>query len=290
MISLIAGVVTTIVLFSVGSSYAIALGLVVAILDLIPLAGATLAAIIVSAVIFVEQGIVRGIIVVIFFVLYQQLENHILQPVIYGRTVQLSPLAVLVAVLIGAESRRSARGPARDSRRRLGPGDRQGAPARTQGEADRDAAGRCAPCSERLGLVERLDAGDPVEHAVVARQAVEAEAAVDVVVRPVVALEHVVPGPSEEDVLARVTLDHVRSASAPNDVRAGVPGQDIRASEAADHVGSSRASDHVCPCGTDDRAGLRPDIHRRMALGDDRDGRDHERGCDEGEPGEQKSE
>ena len=45
----------------------------------------------------------RGVIVVVFFVVYQQLENHVLQPVIYGRTVQLSPLTVLVAVLIGAE-------------------------------------------------------------------------------------------------------------------------------------------------------------------------------------------
>ena len=40
---------------------------------------------------------------VVFFVLYQQLENHVLQPIVYGRTVQLSPLAVLIAVLIGAE-------------------------------------------------------------------------------------------------------------------------------------------------------------------------------------------
>ena len=39
----------------------------------------------------------------IFFIVYQQLENHFLQPVIYGRTVQLSPLAVLVSVLVGAE-------------------------------------------------------------------------------------------------------------------------------------------------------------------------------------------
>jgi predicted PurR-regulated permease PerM len=43
------------------------------------------------------------VIVIGFFVLYQQLENHILQPVIYGRTVQLSPLTVLIAILIGAE-------------------------------------------------------------------------------------------------------------------------------------------------------------------------------------------
>ena len=40
---------------------------------------------------------------VVFFIVYQQIENHILQPLIYGRTVQLSPLAVLISVLIGAE-------------------------------------------------------------------------------------------------------------------------------------------------------------------------------------------
>ena len=39
----------------------------------------------------------------VFFIVYQQLENHVLQPLVYGRTVQLSPLAVLIAVLIGAE-------------------------------------------------------------------------------------------------------------------------------------------------------------------------------------------
>ena len=66
-------------LFVVGSEFAIALGLLVAVLDLIPLAGATLAAIIVSTVIVIETGLV------------------------YGRTVQLSPLTVLCAVLVGAQ-------------------------------------------------------------------------------------------------------------------------------------------------------------------------------------------
>jgi predicted PurR-regulated permease PerM len=103
LISLIAGVASLIVLFVLGSEYALALALIVAILDLIPLAGATLAAIIVSTVVFISQGWVRGVIVVAFFIVYQQFENHVLQPVIYGRTVQLSPLAVLIAVLIGAE-------------------------------------------------------------------------------------------------------------------------------------------------------------------------------------------
>jgi predicted PurR-regulated permease PerM len=103
LISLIAGTISTGVLFAVGSDYAVALGLVVAVLDLLPLAGATLAAIIVSSVIFVETDVLRTLIVIGFFVGYQQFENHVLQPLVYGRTVQMSPLAVLCAVLIGAE-------------------------------------------------------------------------------------------------------------------------------------------------------------------------------------------
>jgi predicted PurR-regulated permease PerM len=103
LISLVAGTVSTFVLFAVGSDYAIALGLLVAILDLIPLAGATLAAIIVTTVILIETDWVRALFVGGFFFGYQQLENHVLQPLVYGRTVQLSPLAVLCAVLIGAE-------------------------------------------------------------------------------------------------------------------------------------------------------------------------------------------
>ncbi|HEX6699455.1 MAG TPA: AI-2E family transporter [Gaiellaceae bacterium] len=101
-ISLIAGTATTIVLLALGVPFAVALGLIVAILDLIPLAGATLAAIIVGLVAFLHS-IVAGIVVITFFIVYQQIENHLLQPVVYGRTVQLSPLAVLISVLIGAE-------------------------------------------------------------------------------------------------------------------------------------------------------------------------------------------
>jgi predicted PurR-regulated permease PerM len=103
LISVIAGLAAMVALFALGSSYSVALAVVVAVLDLIPLAGATLAAVIVSVVVFLELGWVKGVIIVVFFLVYQQLENHILQPVIYGRTVQLSPLVVLVSVLIGAE-------------------------------------------------------------------------------------------------------------------------------------------------------------------------------------------
>jgi predicted PurR-regulated permease PerM len=102
LISLIAGLATMAVLLGLGVPYAVPLGILVALLDLIPLAGATIAAIIVSLVALTE-GVITMVIVIAFFVVYQQLENHLLQPVIYGRTVRLSPLAVLIAVLVGAE-------------------------------------------------------------------------------------------------------------------------------------------------------------------------------------------
>jgi predicted PurR-regulated permease PerM len=102
LISLIAGTLTTVVLLALGVPFAIALGVIVAILDLIPLAGATIAGIIIGVVAFIHS-ITAGIVVVIFFIVYQQIENHFLQPVVYSRTVQLSPLLVLVAILIGAK-------------------------------------------------------------------------------------------------------------------------------------------------------------------------------------------
>jgi predicted PurR-regulated permease PerM len=102
LISLIAGASITVVLLALGVPYAVALGLLVALLDLIPLAGATVAGVIVTTVAFLHT-VPAGIIVLVFFIVYQQLENHFLQPVIYGRTVQLSPLTVLISVLVGAE-------------------------------------------------------------------------------------------------------------------------------------------------------------------------------------------
>ena len=101
LISLIAGTSATIVLVIMGVPYAVALGLLVAVLDLIPLAGATVAGVIVVGVAFLHS-VPAGIVLLVFVITYQQLENHFLQPVIYGRTVQLSPLVVLISVLVGA--------------------------------------------------------------------------------------------------------------------------------------------------------------------------------------------
>jgi predicted PurR-regulated permease PerM len=102
VISIIAGLSSAIVLLIMGVPFPFALGLLVAILDLIPLAGATLAGILLAIVGFLTS-VTAGIVVLTFFILYQQVENHVLQPLVYGRTVQLSPLVVLIAILIGSQ-------------------------------------------------------------------------------------------------------------------------------------------------------------------------------------------
>ena len=137
LISVIAGTATTIVLLIMGVPYAVALGLLVAILDLIPLAGATLAAIIVSTVAFLDW-IPAGIVVLVFFIVYQQIENHVLQPLVYSRTVQLSPLAILIAVLIGAK----LAGDPRRARRDPGGRDDPGAAPRLAGGKAQAGCGR----------------------------------------------------------------------------------------------------------------------------------------------------
>ena len=49
------------------------------------------------------HSVSAGIAVIVFFVVYQQLENHLLQPVIYVRTVKLNPLTVIIAILVAVE-------------------------------------------------------------------------------------------------------------------------------------------------------------------------------------------
>jgi predicted PurR-regulated permease PerM len=102
LISLIAGVTVYIVMLILGMPYAITLALLVALLDLIPLVGATLGAIIVILVaLFINP--VWALVLLIYFLVYQQVENNFLQPLIYGRSVHLPPLVVFLAVLIGAQ-------------------------------------------------------------------------------------------------------------------------------------------------------------------------------------------
>ena len=102
LISLIAGAVTTLILVVMHVPYAVPLGIIVAIFDLIPLVGATLGTIIVAAV-ALTVGVPTTVIVVAAMWVYQKIENHALLPLVYHRTVQLSPLAIAVSVAAGAE-------------------------------------------------------------------------------------------------------------------------------------------------------------------------------------------
>ena len=102
LISAICGVLTYAVLKVSGVGFAGLIALFVALADLIPLVGATLGAVVACIAAFLHS-IPAGIAAVVFFVLYQQLENHLLQPMIFARTVKLNPLAVLIAVLLATE-------------------------------------------------------------------------------------------------------------------------------------------------------------------------------------------
>lgn len=100
LISLIAGTTVAVALLILGVPYALVLGLLMAIADLVPLVGATAGGVVVVLVAF-TQGVVPGVVMMVVMVVYQQVENQVLQPVVMNRTVAVSPLVVLVSVLLG---------------------------------------------------------------------------------------------------------------------------------------------------------------------------------------------
>ena len=102
LISVVAGTVATVALLATGVPYAVPLGLLVAILDLIPMVGATIGTVVAAAV-ALTQGVPEAAIVVLVLVLYQQVENHSLQQLVYHRTVKLAPLTIALSVATGAE-------------------------------------------------------------------------------------------------------------------------------------------------------------------------------------------
>jgi predicted PurR-regulated permease PerM len=102
LISFICGLLTYIVLLVSGVPFAALIALFVGIADLMPLVGATIGGAVAVLAGFIHS-IPAGIAVLVFFVLYQQLENHLLQPLVFARTVQLNPLTVIIAILIGVE-------------------------------------------------------------------------------------------------------------------------------------------------------------------------------------------
>jgi predicted PurR-regulated permease PerM len=100
--SVIAGVIVFVALTILGVPYALLLGLWVALVDFLPMIGGALAGIPTAIIAGLTRGLVAFIVTVVVFVVYQEIENHVLNPIIMSRTVRINPLLVLVAVLIGA--------------------------------------------------------------------------------------------------------------------------------------------------------------------------------------------
>jgi predicted PurR-regulated permease PerM len=101
--SVIAGIVVFAALEITGVPFAVVLAVWVGLVDFLPMVGGLLAGVPTVLVAFLHS-ITAGVVTVIVFLVYQQIENHVLYPLIVSRTVRLSPLWVLLAVLIGAET------------------------------------------------------------------------------------------------------------------------------------------------------------------------------------------
>jgi predicted PurR-regulated permease PerM len=102
LLSVIAGGTSFVAMLATGTPFAGLLALWVGITDLIPLVGALLGAVVVVLVALLHDP-TAAIVMAVFFLVYQQLENHLLQPAVQSRTVKLNPLTVLVSALIGVE-------------------------------------------------------------------------------------------------------------------------------------------------------------------------------------------
>ncbi|MEU4619094.1 AI-2E family transporter [Actinoplanes sp. NPDC023801] len=99
-IAVLAGVSTFALAVVLGLAYPFALAVVVAICDLIPQIGATIGAVVISLV-GLASSITDGIVCIVFFIVYQQIENYLIYPRVMRRSVRVSDVAALVAALLG---------------------------------------------------------------------------------------------------------------------------------------------------------------------------------------------
>lgn len=102
IVALCAGLSSLVFLFVVGmGQYAVALAFVVALLDVIPMIGATIGAVIVCAIGFATDP-TTGIVCVIFYIVYQQVENYLIYPRVMSRSVDVPGIVTVIAALVGA--------------------------------------------------------------------------------------------------------------------------------------------------------------------------------------------
>ena len=99
--SLTAGAVVLVTLVVLGVPFPFLWALWVALVDFLPMIGGALAGI--PVVLFAAaHSLTAGIVVLVVFLIYTQVENHVLNPIVMSRTVKVNPLLVLVSILVGA--------------------------------------------------------------------------------------------------------------------------------------------------------------------------------------------
>jgi predicted PurR-regulated permease PerM len=103
VIATIAGTTQGVTAWLLGSSFALALGVIAGLLDMIPNIGATIAGFILVPTLWAEEGLGAAVVMLVVVLVYQQVENNILTPKIQGKAVNLSGFFIIVAVtLFGA--------------------------------------------------------------------------------------------------------------------------------------------------------------------------------------------
>jgi predicted PurR-regulated permease PerM len=101
LISLIAGAVIGSTLAILGNPYFLPLGLVMIVLGIIPWVGSALGALLVASTTFAAQGGKAALIVIAIYLVYQQVEGHLLQPLVQRHTIRMNPLLIAMVMLIG---------------------------------------------------------------------------------------------------------------------------------------------------------------------------------------------
>ena len=103
VIATIAGTTQGVTAWLLGSSFALGLGVIAGLLDMIPNIGATIAGFILVPALWAEEGLTAALIMLVVLLVYQQVENNVLTPKIQGKAVNLSGFVIIVAVtLFGA--------------------------------------------------------------------------------------------------------------------------------------------------------------------------------------------
>ena len=100
-ISVIAGTVVGLTAVIIGAPFPVVLALIVGLFDLIPQVGSMIAAVIVVSITLAGAGVVPAAILAVVILIYQQIENYVIQPVVYRQAIELSGFATIAVVMVG---------------------------------------------------------------------------------------------------------------------------------------------------------------------------------------------